>query len=93
MEIRCRLPSSWCLRRGDRDLTVEFGMQGTVRQLIESLVKRYVPDVACRVFDSRGRLQIMVAVNGEVCDENHVLEDGDQVVIFRPVSGGNGCCQ
>lgn len=37
---------------------------------------------------SLGRDRLRVAVNGQIVDWNHRLNDGDEIVFLPPVSGG-----
>jgi molybdopterin converting factor subunit 1 len=55
----------------------------TVRSLLEALREREVSGVAQRLWGS-----IAVAVNQEYARMDAVLEDGDEVALLPPVSGG-----
>jgi len=75
---------------------VEFSLPqgGTLRQLIEEMVKRY-PGLKREMLDQNGNLQshIHIFVNGRdstLLDDSldSILAPGDTISIFPPVGGG-----
>ncbi|MBT5484779.1 MAG: molybdopterin converting factor subunit 1 [Gammaproteobacteria bacterium] len=56
----------------------------TVEQLISYLIKKHGPPWA----DVLGAGSLMIAVNHEMTDSNAVLDAGDEVAFFPPVTGG-----
>ena len=64
-------------RLGGREHTYELPDATTVRELIDQ--------VELSEWISIG---LTVAINGERCDVNTVLSDGDEVALLPPVSGG-----
>ena len=75
---------------------VEFSLPqgGTLRQLIEEMVKRY-PGLKSEVLDRSGNLQshIHIFVNGRDStfldgSLESILEEDDTISIFPPVGGG-----
>jgi molybdopterin converting factor subunit 1 len=62
---------------------LELPAGATVSRLLELLREREVPGVTGRFWDS-----IAVAVNQEYARADAVLEDGDEVALLPPVSGG-----
>ena len=82
-------------RAGDKHVTVEADAGDTVGEALEQLVDDR-PDLAGRVLDDDGdlRSQINVLRNGtNVLVEEEgmetVLEEGDELALFPPVSGGS----
>lgn len=61
------------------DLEIEEGTRAS--DLLDILVKRYPP-----LEDFRK--QVIIAVNKEVNREDKILENGDEIALMPPVSGG-----
>ncbi len=55
----------------------------TVKELID-LAEKEVPNIRTIMKESRA----MLAVNQEMVDENHMLEDGDEIALLPPFAGG-----
>ena len=55
----------------------------TVRDLLE-IVKERIPSIKDPVMEGKG----MVAVNQEVAKPDTIVNDGDEVALIPPVSGG-----
>ena len=66
---------------GESKIQVSVPMNATLGQLFASLVTRY-PALAER------RPQLVLAINGVGCGDDHSLSDGDEVALLPPVSGG-----
>ena len=66
---------------GSRDLELDVGENATVAQILEQLesshpgLKGYRP-------------VLLTAVNEEYVEKTHTVEDGDEIALFPPVSGG-----
>jgi molybdopterin synthase sulfur carrier subunit len=79
---------------GARQVEFSLSKGGTLRQLIEEMVKRY-PGLKREMLDRDGNLQshIHIFVNGRdstLLDGSleTILEEGDTISIFPPVGGG-----
>ncbi|XGI83504.1 ubiquitin-like small modifier protein 1 [Halorutilales archaeon Cl-col2-1] len=60
----------------------------TVGEAVDSLVSEY-PDLEDRILDSEGiRGHINLLVNGDDAGAQTPVEDGDELGVFPPVSGG-----
>ncbi|MDY6775650.1 MAG: ubiquitin-like small modifier protein 1 [Halobacteria archaeon] len=60
----------------------------TVGEAVDSLVSEY-PDLEDRILDSNGiRRHINLLVNGDDAGPQTPVEDGDELGVFPPVSGG-----
>ncbi|WP_226040444.1 ubiquitin-like small modifier protein 1 [Natrinema sp. DC36] len=94
------MPTEWKLfadlaeRAGAKHVTVDAAAGDTVGDALEELLDE-APDLAGRVFDGDGdlRSQINVLRNGTnvLVEEEGLeteLEDGDELALFPPVSGG-----
>lgn len=57
---------------------------GTVEQLIAQLIERK-GSIWAEVLRAPN---VIIAVNQEVADQSHALQDGDEVAFFPPVTGG-----
>jgi molybdopterin synthase sulfur carrier subunit len=83
--VRLRQP----LRRlaGDR---AEHPLPGTTVVEVLRELERRNPALAGWVLDERGRLRrhINVFVNGELCDEDTVVAEGDRLDVLPAISGG-----
>jgi molybdopterin converting factor subunit 1 len=66
---------------GEASLEMEIPPQSAVGQVLEELWRRY-PALA----PLRGALRL--AVNEDFVESDHVLDEGDQVALLPPVSGG-----
>ena len=63
-----------------KSLTFEMKQSNTIRALKKALIKRY-PD-----FEALS--SIAFAVNERYVTDDHILNEGDEVVLIPPVSGG-----
>jgi molybdopterin synthase sulfur carrier subunit len=68
---------------GQDRLTLELPAQATVSQAIRALAEEHA-DIA-RLLDAR---QLAFAVNLSYCHPDDPLEDGDELAVIPPVSGG-----
>ncbi|MBN2402779.1 MAG: MoaD/ThiS family protein [Spirochaetes bacterium] len=61
----------------------EFNLNGksSVGDVLNALFKEYNTLIKLKN-------KLLFAVNEEYCDESKILQDGDQLSIFPPVSGG-----
>ena len=66
---------------GARELDLDVPVGATVNDLLESLESRY-PSLR------RYRSIVLTSVNEEYVDKAAVVEDGDEVALFPPVTGG-----
>ena len=70
-------------RCGRRTASVELEAPASVRDALEVLVETFPP--------LSGRLErIALAVDDELVDADRPLEDGDELCLLPPVSGGEG---
>ena len=81
MEISARLFASFRQAVGADRLSVELGPEVRVRDLLSALRQAH-PEVG------PGLASAMVAVNLEYVGPDYRLEEGDEVAIIPPVSGG-----
>lgn len=65
---------------GDSKTVVSFDTAGTVGDLMSALKKQY-PE-----FDRLN--SFVIAVNNEYADTEHIINEGDEVAVIPPVSGG-----
>ena len=68
---------------GSREQDVEIDAGSTVQDLVKTLIGRY-PRLAGL------QRSIMLSVNQEYVDRKQTLNDGDEVALITPVSGGSG---
>lgn len=62
---------------------------GREQDLLDAESIQTVKDVLTKISDDpHPPLNWLVAVNMEYTDTNHVLQDGDEVAFFPPVTGG-----
>ena len=66
---------------GSRELEIEAAQGSTVQDLVKNLVGRY-PRLA------RLERSIMLSVNQQYVEGEQILNDGDEVALITPVSGG-----
>ncbi len=77
MDIKVRYFASLRDRMGKGDESVHFDTDSaTVGDLWNKVSSEALPE------------SILVAVNMEYTDSNHVLKEGDEVAFFPPVTGG-----
>ena len=78
-----RLFASYRERVGQGQVAMEIPDGATVGFLAEEMLRRY-PDLA------QEPRNLVVAVNHEYRDHLYALDDGDEVALIPPVSGGSG---
>ena len=83
MQVRILLFAALREALGQKELLLELAEGSTVRDLLAALSTRHEALEA-----SRGR--VLVAVNQSRSLEGTILEDGDEVALLPPVSGGSG---
>jgi len=83
MQIRLRLFATYREIVGLRGLTWSARDGITLRELVDGLVAKYP-----RLADHRGSM--LLAVNEAIVSAERVLNDGDEVALLPPVSGGAG---
>ncbi len=81
MKVVVRLFASYRERAGKSEVELELPEGSTVGYLVARVAERY-PGITARP-DS-----LVVAVNQEYRDHLHGLDDGDEVALIPPVSGG-----
>ena len=69
---------------GASEVTVELSEASTVADLMREMAHRY-PTLIDPDYPT------MVAVNAEYVQQSHTLQDGDEVALIPPVSGGAPC--
>ena len=78
---------------GEPSLVVELPEGATYRDLLDRVADTMRPKLASWAWDTDNRSfrrQIMVSRNlsSEIRDETAVLADGDELLVFPPLSGG-----
>src|SRR5881392_4415547 len=81
MQIRLRLFATYREIVGSRGLTWSARDGITLRELVDGIVAKYP-----RLADHRGSM--LLAVNEAIVSPERVLNDGDEVALLPPVSGG-----
>ncbi len=81
MTIRVLLFASLAERVGAGETTIDLPVESRVADAMDLLGERY-PDVA------ELRDKTATAVNMSYVTSDHVLEDGDELALIPPVSGG-----
>lgn len=81
LNVDVRLFAGYRERAGISRVTVEVPAGATVAYLAQEMVRRY-PGIA------GDPERLVVAVNHEYRDHLYGLEDGDEVALIPPVSGG-----
>jgi len=82
LNITVRLFASYREKAGEAEFDLHLPEGATVRHLAEEVLRHHpalVHDAAT----------LVVAVNQEYQDHDHVLGDGDEVGLIPPVSGGS----
>ena len=81
MELAVRLFALYRERAGVRNFRIELPEGSTVADLTDTVRVKY-PMLA------PSSVKIVVAVNADYADPDHVLRSGDDVCLIPPVSGG-----
>ena len=81
LRVTVKLFASYRERVGESEITVEMPDEATVGCLAEEVARQYPNLIA-------DPSRLVVAVNQEYRDHLHGLEDGDEVALIPPVSGG-----
>ena len=81
LKVTVRLFAGYRDRVGQRSLSLELPGEATVGFLAGEILRLY-PDL------TRDPDGLVVAVNDEYRDHGFALEDGDEVALIPPVSGG-----
>ena len=81
MDVTIKFFASYRELLGEDELVFEVGEGATVGELLEFLKERF-PALAQQGYSP------LTAVNLTHVSKRHILEDGDEVAIFPPVSGG-----
>ena len=81
MKITARLFAVLREKAGTSRVSLDLFQGATVADAIRELNQRYPLLV-------NGDLPIMFAVNSEYVQESHPLQDGDEMALIPPVSGG-----
>jgi molybdopterin converting factor subunit 1 len=76
-----RLFAGYREKVGRAEVSIELPEDATVGHLAEEVLRRH-PGLA------RDPERLVVAVNHEYRDHSHTLNDGDEVALIPPVSGG-----
>ncbi len=66
---------------GEKEIEVEVDKNMTVEKLLDYLMDKYSG------LDNLKK-QLIIAVNKDTVSKNKMLEDGDEVAVLPPVSGG-----
>jgi molybdopterin converting factor subunit 1 len=82
MRIRVRLFAAYREIVGSRGLTCSARDGATLRELVDGIVATYP-----RLAGHRGSM--LLAVNEDIAQADRVLEEGDEVALLPPVSGGS----
>ena len=82
MNVNIRLFAGYKERVGRSEVTMELPGGATVGYLAEEVLKRYPGLVG-------DPSRLVVAVNQEYRDHLYALDDGDEVALIPPVSGGS----
>ena len=69
-------------RAGISDFDLDVPAPTKVSMLLGEVLKRY-PSV------TSDKLRVVVAVNGEYQEQDHIVNDGDELALIPPVSGGS----
>ncbi|MDA1097127.1 MAG: molybdopterin converting factor subunit 1 [Chloroflexi bacterium] len=81
MNITLRLFAGYRERVGQGTMTLELPTGATAGDLAREIVRRF-PKLIGNPND------LVIAVNQEYCDHDHILSDGDELALIPPVSGG-----
>ncbi len=82
MKVKVRLFASYRERAGRSEVEIDVPRGATVGRLAVEVARRF-PDV------TRSPEALVIAVNQEYRDHLHGLDDGDEVALIPPVSGGS----
>ena len=82
LRVNVRLFASYREKVGSSEVAIELPGGATVGRLTEEVVRRYPGLVS-------GPENLVVAVNQEYRDHLYALDDGDEVALIPPVSGGS----
>ena len=81
MKVRVRLFASYRERAGTSQIEMDIPRGATVGRLATEVARRF-PDV------TQSPESLVIAVNQEYRDHLYGLDDGDEVALIPPVSGG-----
>ena len=81
LRVAVRLFAGYRERAGVAQVELELPQGATVGDLASEMVRRYPPM-------TREASRLVVAVNQEYQEHDHVLSGGDEVALIPPVSGG-----
>ena len=81
LKVTVRLFAVYRERAGTAQIELPLPEGATVALLAEDVIRRY-PGI------TRDAATLVVAVNQEYQDHDHVLSSGDEVALIPPVSGG-----
>ncbi len=81
LKVTARLFASYREKAGKAVVELELAEGASVGSLAEEVLRLF-PTI------TRDASKLVVAVNEEYRDHEHVLDDGDEVALIPPVSGG-----
>ena len=82
LRVKIKLLALYRDRAGISDFELDVPAPTKVSMLLGEVLKRY-PSVTSDKF------RVVVAVNGEYQEQDHIVNDGDEVALIPPVSGGS----
>ena len=81
MQIQIKLFASLPDHTGQRELVWPVKKDSTVEDVFEEMSRKY-PGIA------GFKTSLLFAVNESYVSKNHVMQDGDELALIPPVSGG-----
>lgn len=88
IKIEVEFISTLRLAVGEKNCTVSLSRDSNLYDLANELRRIYQDKIERRLMDRNGNLWVLFSVNKQVVKGDYVLQEGDDVIIMPPLTGG-----